>query len=274
MRQAFFNLDHGALFARQWGNEAAATEHRTAVLMLHPSPLSSRVFESFAPTLSADVWLVAPDTPGYGLSDQLPTPPTSLSDYLPPLLELLDQLNLMRVKVYGSATGAQLGIELAKAAPDRVDTLIIDNAAHFSDGERQDILGEYFPDLSPKPDGSHLSTLWRMARNSMMYFPWHDERPEAQFAPMPEPSIVQASVADFVRAGANYDQAYRLAFFNERAEQLAKVTVPTKVICWQSSPILKYVEALLAHDLPRNIERCDVAAGMDARLAALQTLFA
>lgn len=50
----------------------AGEESRPAVLLLHGTPNSARMFRKLIPALSQDAYVVAPDLPGCGESDVLP----------------------------------------------------------------------------------------------------------------------------------------------------------------------------------------------------------
>ncbi|MEM9301710.1 MAG: alpha/beta hydrolase [Pseudomonadota bacterium] len=259
-------VDGGIVHARAWGSGPP-------LLMLHPSPLSSAIFAGFVPVLSPHVTMIALDTPGYGQSSPLTSPPELLADYVPTVLAFLDGIGLDRVAVYGSATGAQLGIELARLAPDRVAGLILENAAHFSDADRERLLKGYFPDLTPVLDGTHLLRGWTMMRETSQVFPWYSGREADRINRVPPPlAMVHAGFLDLLRAGPDYAVAYRAAFANERAEQLAKVTVPTKVIRWESGLLTRWTEVLLDHDLPANIKAADAGPGLPARMDCIRTL--
>ncbi len=131
----------------------------TPVILLHPSPKSSAMFEPLMGMFSCDQHVIALDTPGYGYSAPLPTPAVSIADYLPTLNAFFCEVAGKRFKLYGSATGAQLALGYANAYPGAVAHLLLDNAAHFEDEERDRILAQYFIDITPHADGGHLAPL-------------------------------------------------------------------------------------------------------------------
>ena len=81
--------------------------------------------EPWMETLAPVFHVVAVDTPGYGGSDPLPIPVTQLSDYLAPLCALLQTVAGPQCLLYGSATGAQLGIAFANRHPGAVKHLLL-----------------------------------------------------------------------------------------------------------------------------------------------------
>jgi pimeloyl-ACP methyl ester carboxylesterase len=104
---------------------------RPAVLLLHGSPSSSRMFRDVIPGLSEAAYVVAPDLPGFGASDALPSP--SFTAFGQAILELLDRLSVGPRYIYLHDYGAPVGLHVAMQAPERVLGLIVQNGnAHRS----------------------------------------------------------------------------------------------------------------------------------------------
>jgi pimeloyl-ACP methyl ester carboxylesterase len=103
------------------------TSPRPALICLPMSPRSGRDFDELAALMATDRWVHAPDLPGYGGSDAPPSAP-ALEDYAAALIEGLRVLDYGRrhspVDFFGQHTGAALGIEIARQAPDLVRRLV------------------------------------------------------------------------------------------------------------------------------------------------------
>lgn len=223
------------------------------VVLWHPSPLSGTAVWPLAQVLAQHFRVYAFDTPGYGLSDPLPTQPDSLDAYLPLFARTLDALGVQRCALYGAATGAQLAVEFAKRHPERVAQLVLDSAGHIPADECEHIVRDYFPDVTPQPDGRHLVTLWQMVRDLFVFFPWCDTRDASRIdRDLPPPAVMQGMLLDYLRAGTRYDWAYRPAFYNERAERTQAVSVPAALVRWQGSIALRITDALIEAGLPQN----------------------
>ncbi len=236
------------------------------VFLLHASPRNSAMFEPLIEKLSAYFTVIAPDTPGYGMSDALPQSPQTLADYLPYFRAFFQSFNQLKFAIYGTATGAQMGIAYAYTYPDDVQHLFLDNAAHFEDAARDLILSQYFPDLSPKADGSHLQQVWKMANQFFTYFPWFmDDEAHAVSGHKPGLQMIQTAAMEFLNAGTNYDLAYRAAFMHEKAENLAKVSILTTLFRWKGAILLKYIDDLIATGLNENVAVVETEAPIAAR---------
>lgn len=240
------------------------------VVLLHPSPRSGQLLEPLGNRLAERFHVIIPDLPGYGNSDPLPETPASLYDYLPPFRAFFQELGLTKFNVYGSATGAQLAIAYALTHPGDIIHLYLDNAAHFTETQRQRIMGGYFPDFTPQPDGSHLVRLWEHVVAGTQFFPWFEQTEETRFATAPPPAdSVQDIVTDYLRAGRNWDWAYRAAFGHERAEHVQRLTVPTTLFRWQGSILLPYIDQLIAEGLPANVRVVEIPKAPVDRLGAM-----
>jgi pimeloyl-ACP methyl ester carboxylesterase len=225
------------------------------IVLLHASPRSGKMLENFGKMLSEHLQVIIPDLPGYGYSEAIPQKVETLYDVVPYLEGFFEALKLEKPSIYGTATGAQLGIAFALTNPNKIKNLYLDNPAHFSENEYKNISEKYFVDLSPKADGSHISDLWNHVRESMMYFPWYDHSPENQFSTIePSPAIISDTVKEYLVAGVRYDELYRAAFLHERVEKIQLLSVPTVIFKWKASILLKYIDRLLSFQLPENVK--------------------
>ncbi len=99
---------------------------KPAVLLLHGSPASSRAFRAVIPELSQEAYVIAPDLPGSGESDVLPT--ITFDALGQAISELLDRLAIGPRYIYLHDWGAPVGLQIAMQAPEQVSGLIIQNA--------------------------------------------------------------------------------------------------------------------------------------------------
>jgi pimeloyl-ACP methyl ester carboxylesterase len=260
---------HAALEAPRTGRNALP------LVLLHPSPRSSAMYEPWMAALAQQGPVIAVDTPGYGGSDALPTPPSRMADYVVPLHAFVQAVVGPRVLIYGSATGAQLGIAYAKQHPQAVAHLVLDNAAHFTPEQRASILGRYFPDFAPRADGTHLLDAWRCAARMLEYFPWFMADEAHRIAPAaPTPEQAHAATLELLSAGPGWARAYRCAFEHEDAAHVMALEVPTTVLRWAGSILLPYIDQLLAQPLPPNVQRRDIPAPVPERMAAMTAVLA
>jgi pimeloyl-ACP methyl ester carboxylesterase len=96
-------------------------------LLLHGNPATGDDFERLGPRLGAFGEAVAPDLPGFGGTEPVPssvagTASTRTADTC---ASLLDQLGWQRATVVGHSHGGAIALVLAARHPERVDSLVL-----------------------------------------------------------------------------------------------------------------------------------------------------
>lgn len=99
---------------------------KPAVLLLHGTPNSARMFRDVVPALAHAAYVIAPDLPGFGESDVLPA--VSFPAIGQAISELLDKLAIGPQFIYLHNWGAPIGLQIAMQTPERVLGLIVQNA--------------------------------------------------------------------------------------------------------------------------------------------------
>lgn len=141
VRHRHVTIDGIRIFTREAGPEDAP-----AVLLPHGYPCSSYQFRALMPAL-ADRWrLVAPDFPGFGLSDTPEGFAYGFDGYASLLERFADTLGLDRFALYLHDYGSQIGLRLAIRRPDRIAALIVQNGDIYEDvlGPKYAALTEHF----------------------------------------------------------------------------------------------------------------------------------
>jgi pimeloyl-ACP methyl ester carboxylesterase len=217
------------------------------LLMLHQSPQSSRELLPLMQAWSGYFTVLAPDSPGYGLSDSLGVEEATLGDFAEATLEFLDAIGAGCFCVYGFHTGGMIGIALAERYPDRVRALACNGVAVLAGAELREILAQYLPRFEPCWDGSHLTWLWARLREQTIFFPWHKRAAASRMNfPMPPPERLQAGVLEFLRAADHYHVAYRAAFQYPVAEVVRTLRVPALLTAAARDPLCPHLDRITA----------------------------
>ena len=124
-------VDGLSLFYREAGPTAAPT-----ILLLHGLPSSSRMFEPLFARLSDGYRLVAPDYPGFGHSDWPDAKAFAYTfDRLAAIVNhFTEALELSRYTLYMQDYGGPVGFRMALAHPERIESLIVQNAVAHNEG--------------------------------------------------------------------------------------------------------------------------------------------
>lgn len=109
----------------------AGDRRKPALLLIHGFPSSSMSFRDVIEPLARDGFVIAPDLPGFGDSEPIAHP--SFSRFADRIETLLAQFGVESFHLYLHDYGAAVGLHLATRAPQRVRSLVIQNAnAHAS----------------------------------------------------------------------------------------------------------------------------------------------
>ncbi|HEV7278261.1 MAG TPA: alpha/beta hydrolase [Devosiaceae bacterium] len=135
---------------------AAGEASKPAVLLLHGFPSSARTFREVVPQLSLAAHVIAPDLPGFGESDVLPT--ASFAAFGRATSELLDRLDIGPLHIYLHDFGAPVGFHIAMQAPERVLGLIVQNANAHRTGFGPEWAGTLDYWAHPSPENEAAAT--------------------------------------------------------------------------------------------------------------------
>jgi pimeloyl-ACP methyl ester carboxylesterase len=203
------------------------------------------MFEQALPRLAArGIRAIAVDTPGYGMSDVPPTPPT-LPDYADALNAVLEGLKLERAHFLGHHTGAGIVANFAARYPARVEKLILNGPPVFDAAELQQ-----FEDFELKPDpvhedGSHLLAAWQR---------------RLQFTPgWSNVTAMHRRLIDQLWAGDTWWYGHRAAFDYEMEPDLLALKCPTLILTNTGDDL--YDCAKKAHRLRPDFAYVELAGG-------------
>jgi pimeloyl-ACP methyl ester carboxylesterase len=140
-----FEIDGAEIVARLAGDR-----EQPALLLIHGLPNSSGYFRNVIGPLARDCFVIAPDLPGFGASEPVEQP--SFSRFADLIEQLLTRLAADSFHLYLHDFGAAVGLHLATRAPQRIRSLIIQNAnAHESGmGPQWTPVRAYWNDPTPE----------------------------------------------------------------------------------------------------------------------------
>jgi pimeloyl-ACP methyl ester carboxylesterase len=125
------DVDGLPIFYREAGDPGAP-----AILLLHGLPSSSRMYQPLLTRLSDSYRLVAPDYPGFGHSAAPgPSKFAYTFDHLAEVMtRFTEVLALPRYSLFMQDYGGPVGFRMAMAHPQRVESLIVQNAVAHDTG--------------------------------------------------------------------------------------------------------------------------------------------
>jgi pimeloyl-ACP methyl ester carboxylesterase len=131
VRHEVLTVDGHKIFYREAGAPDAPT-----VLLLHGFPSSSHMFRNLIPRLARHYHVVAPDLPGFGLTEVAPERAFRYSfDELTSVVErFIEAKRIGRHALYVFDIGAPIGWRLAVAHPQRITAIVTQNGNAYEDG--------------------------------------------------------------------------------------------------------------------------------------------
>jgi pimeloyl-ACP methyl ester carboxylesterase len=114
----------------------AGPANAPVVLLLHGFPASSFMYRDLIEQLAGQFHVVAPDYPGFGYSTAPSTQEFAYTfDHLADIIDkFTDRLGLHRYAIYMQDFGGPVGFRLASRHPQRVSSLIVQNANAYDEG--------------------------------------------------------------------------------------------------------------------------------------------
>jgi pimeloyl-ACP methyl ester carboxylesterase len=247
MRRSYVDTPGGQIHLRTMGHGPET------VLMLHQTAASGAMYEQFAAAFLADpahaerYSLMAPDTPGFGMSYR-PADAYALASWAESMFHLLDACRIDRAHVLGHHTGGAIGIMMASARPERVLSLALIGGLALSDDERA-AWHSRVRGMVLAADGTHLAAAWTQVGSI-------DGVPLAH---PPSIELQHREVVDKLGAGVRWHEAYLAVFATNLGAELARTRMPALLICGTADVLHPYVPATLA--ARQGIQYVEVDAG-------------
>jgi pimeloyl-ACP methyl ester carboxylesterase len=217
------------------------------ILLLHQTPRSWDEYRDVLPLLGRGFRAIAMDTLGFGDSDALAEGDTSIETWAMAAFALLDALGESKGAVVGHHTGAAIAAEMAAAAPDRVDALVL-SACPFVDAARRAKHhgARVIDDVTPRADGAHLAELW--ARRQPFY-------------PAGDIDLLRRFMVDALRAGPMAVEGHRVVNRYRMEDRLGQIGCPTLVLAPTCDPHVHPVAPRVAGAIAGSVLR-EVPGGM------------
>jgi len=208
MKRRYVDVSEGQVHYRTEGSG-------DAIILLHMASSSSGEYSRVILFLSKTHRAIAMDFLGFGESDPAPRE-YLVEDHAQTVLNVMDTLSIEKARIIGHHTGAEVGVEIAVAHPERVDKLVLSSLPFFKTEE--DFISHstksVFQPVEMKPDGGHLMEWWR--RSSRYGDPME---------------IADERALDFHKAGPRGEELHKAAFayVPKLREKLPLIKCPTLV---------------------------------------------
>ena len=204
------------------------TEPRTLglpLVLFHQTASSSVMYEALMEEMGDDLWLFAPDTPGFG-GTFFPPPKPSIQYYSGVLYESLKAIGITRCWMFGQHTGASIAVQMIHDHPNLVQKLVLSGPPYLSPAEKQEWIARTRP-LVIHRDGGHLLQIWERIRS---------RDPDAPV------DLVHREAVLNLHAGERYHEAYLAAFEHDFATQLSEIKCPLLLLAGEFDTLRSSLE--------------------------------
>jgi len=208
----YINLQHGQVHLRIAGEKKLKNR---PLICFHLSPVSGIIFENWLTEMGQDRLVIAPDTPGFGMSDSTITEP-SISDYANIMKSLIDYLDLREIDIMGYHTGSKICVELSTIMKERIKHLVLISAPIYKNNELKDQIKNMGNYIKPQANGSHLIEIWKSL--------WKWRGPEQT------PSDLMKIFPDQIKGGRRTHWGHKAAFAYTYPEVLKEISTPILVL--------------------------------------------
>ncbi len=179
-------------------------------VFIHSSPTDSSFVVPEMAAVADAYTCFAFDTPGFGLSDPLPGEELEVADLADATAAAMRGIGLPPCPVFGSHTGAAIGLEMGLRHPELVTGLVLDGVPAFDAEETGSLFDGYFAPLVIDPLGGHFASTWTRFRDQTVWFPWTRRLPgNFNRLDLGAPETTHRWTSMFFDAAAHYKPAYR-----------------------------------------------------------------
>ncbi len=218
IRSQYVDTTYGQVHLR-----TAGSADLPPLILLHQTASSSIMYAAMMTLLSADYWVIALDTPGFGQSF-VPAEKPSTALYAAAFYAALERLGIANCYLFGHHTGAAIAVQMAHDYPALVHKLCLAGPPLLT---AQQITYLEKTLLPFEPTGDYISAIW--------------QRTAQKSSDLPANLLYREALLT-LHAGAQLSAAYHAVFEQDFAGQLATITCPTLLLAGEHDSLRASLE--------------------------------
>jgi pimeloyl-ACP methyl ester carboxylesterase len=214
VRKGYVDTDEGQIHYRYAGQPG----DDPPLVLLHQNTSSSDMFTEAMEAFDGNRYVVAPDTPGSGLSDD-PEHVPAISYYARALTHALDVLGIGSFHVCGHHTGASIAAEMATADSDRIRSVSFSGPPYLTENERAEFRRSYNSADSVPPlddEGEYLLYHWNN---------------HAKMGGDADVELRHRQIVDALLARESIARTYGIIWEQDFVRHFEDITVPRMIMC-------------------------------------------
>lgn len=218
------------------------------LLLIHPSPYNAQCWTGAMAQWGRHYTCIAPDSPGFGLSDPLPRESMNVDGLTRAIGAFVERLGLQECRLVGSHTGAAIALELAVRYPERFTGVALEAVPLFTPEEQADWFTDtYFSPLKVSEHGEHFTWAWTRVRDADVYFPWLRRQPQHFYnVGRGTAAKLHQDVLDYYACARHFVPAYRSAvgYADQAMRSLAALDLPALIYASSADVMACHIDRL------------------------------
>ena len=200
--------------------------NKPPLLLLHQAPSSSEMFRDLMGFLGRDFYVIAPDFPGFGQTDQL-VDKVSVRGISLIIASFLNSLKISGVRVFGHHSGASVAVQLSHHFPDLVSRLILSGPPSLTKEQQASLRESLVRPFGISEEGEALLESWSLLRAKGRNVP------------------LEISYREFclqLSAGESVSELYNAVFNHNFRNQLQCLSQPVLVCAGRNDVMYPYLD--------------------------------
>lgn len=213
VKKGYVETDEGQIHYRYAGEPS----ERPPLVLLHQNTCSSDMYTEAMERLEDECFVIAPDTPGFGMS-YTPSDVPAIEYYAEVLGQALTNLGYEAIHVSGHHTGGSIAVEMATGDAIDVRSVSISGPPYLSAAERREYSEIYNEDATPPLD----------AAGEYLQYHWENH---AKMGGESDLTLRHRQVVDALLARDGIAQTYGVVWNQDFAQVFDAIEVPRLIMC-------------------------------------------
>ncbi|MBL43069.1 MAG: hypothetical protein CMM49_10475 [Rhodospirillaceae bacterium] len=199
------------------------------VILLHPSPRSSVIFEKLMATLGKDCEVFALDTLGFGYSDPLPKK-FNFYDLAESVYEFVKNLSLDEITIFGLHTGNKIASAIGYKNYDCIKNIILCGMSHSLILDKNIRNSQIYKIVNKNSDEDVYNNRWKKTYELISNSWWSKKILDNKNLQLKDFKVAQHEVVDFINSRESYDLIYNENYRFDFEKAVKSISVPVLII--------------------------------------------
>ncbi|PPR79626.1 MAG: Soluble epoxide hydrolase [Alphaproteobacteria bacterium MarineAlpha2_Bin1] len=199
------------------------------IVLLHPSPRSSVVYEKLMMSLGETHQVYAPDTLGFGYSDPLPRK-FDFYDLADSIYEFLKYFSLNEVTIFGLHTGNKIAAAIGHKNYNCIKNLILCGMSHSLILDKNIRNTQIHKIVNKNSEVDIYGNRWKKTYELIYNSWWTEKILNNNNLKVKDFKFAENEVIDFIKSRESYESIYNENYIFDFEEAVKNITIPVLII--------------------------------------------